>query len=236
MTDAEWRECADPKPMLELLRGTASDRKLRLFACGFCRQIWDRFVESDSRVAVEVAGKYADGYATIKQLTRASKAAEDAILEALRRAGEACGPDEEDDTELSERHYAEQEAVMHAGWAEGCAHPDNGWAAAWLVCQEEEDAWISEEDQRMQVALLRDVIGNPFRTAKSNRVWSTWNESLVSRLAQGIYTDRAFDRLPILADALEDAGCDNTDILAHCRQPGEHVRGCWVVDLLLGKS
>jgi hypothetical protein len=58
----------------------------------------------------------------------------------------------------------------------------------------------------------------------------------VTQLAESIYTDRAFDRLPILADALEEAGCDNADILAHCRQGGEHARGCWVLDLLLGKS
>jgi hypothetical protein len=59
---------------------------------------------------------------------------------------------------------------------------------------------------------------------------------MVARLARGIYDDRAFDRLPILADALEDAGCHDTAILDHCRQPGPHVRGCWVVDLLLGKE
>ncbi|HUR53438.1 MAG TPA: hypothetical protein VMZ71_04880 [Gemmataceae bacterium] len=55
-------------------------------------------------------------------------------------------------------------------------------------------------------------------------------------LANGIYEERAFDRLPILADALQDAGCDNDGILTHCRGDGAHVRGCWVVDLLLGKS
>ena len=55
-------------------------------------------------------------------------------------------------------------------------------------------------------------------------------------MAQSIYDARAFDRLPLLADALEDAGCADADILSHCRTPGEHVRGCWVVDLLLGKS
>jgi hypothetical protein len=64
----------------------------------------------------------------------------------------------------------------------------------------------------------------------------TWNGNTVTRLAESIVTDRAFDRLPILADALEDAGCDNADILAHCRGGGEHVRGCWVVDLVLSKD
>jgi hypothetical protein len=66
--------------------------------------------------------------------------------------------------------------------------------------------------------------------------WLTWNDGTVYKIALGIYEDDAFERMPILADALEDAGCDNADILAHCRGDGPHVRGCWVVDLLLGKS
>jgi anti-anti-sigma regulatory factor len=69
-----------------------------------------------------------------------------------------------------------------------------------------------------------------------NASWLTWNDSTVVKLAESIYQDRAFDRLPILADALEKAGCTNADILDHCRQSGQHVRGCWVVDLLLGKE
>ena len=64
----------------------------------------------------------------------------------------------------------------------------------------------------------------------------SWLTSTVIALAEGIYSDRAFDRLPILADALEDAGCDHADILAHCRGDGPHARGCWVVDLILGKE
>ena len=70
----------------------------------------------------------------------------------------------------------------------------------------------------------------------SQRPDPRWRTSNVTALAQAIYDDRAFDRLPILADALEDAGCTDADILNHCRQPGEHVRGCWVVDLVLGKE
>jgi hypothetical protein len=83
-----------------------------------------------------------------------------------------------------------------------------------------------------QSALLRCIF-NPFRPVTLNPAWRTSN---AIALAQSIYDDRAFDRLPILADALEDAGCDNADILNHCRQRGEHVRGCWVVDLILGRS
>jgi predicted metal-dependent HD superfamily phosphohydrolase len=82
-------------------------------------------------------------------------------------------------------------------------------------------------------AEIREVIGNPFRPVT---VDSTWRTCTVLSVAQSIYDERAFERMPILADALEDAGCDNADILEHCRQPGEHVRGCWVVDLILGKS
>jgi hypothetical protein len=81
--------------------------------------------------------------------------------------------------------------------------------------------------------LTRDVLGNPFRSVTIERAWRSAN---VVGLAQSISESRAFERLPILADALEDAGCDNADILNHCRQPGEHVRGCWVVDLILQKK
>jgi hypothetical protein len=77
--------------------------------------------------------------------------------------------------------------------------------------------------------LLRDIFGNPFRQVTLNPAWLT---STVLALATGIYEEKAFDRMPILADALQDAGCDSEEILQHCRQPGEHVRGCWVVDLL----
>jgi hypothetical protein len=66
--------------------------------------------------------------------------------------------------------------------------------------------------------------------------WLRWDDGTIPKLAQAIYDERAFDHLPVLADALEEAGCANADILAHCRGPGEHVRGCWVVDLLLGKE
>jgi hypothetical protein len=85
-----------------------------------------------------------------------------------------------------------------------------------------------------QIALLRDVFGNPFRAVALNPAWLT---SDVLALARGIYGEKAFDRMPILADALQDAGCDNDDVLTHCRDAAlVHVRGCWVVDLVLGKS
>ncbi len=84
-----------------------------------------------------------------------------------------------------------------------------------------------------QAALLRDIFGGPPRPAGFD---PTWRASAVVALATGIYAERAFDRLPVLADALEDAGCGAPDILGHCRGSGPHVRGCWVVDLVLGKE
>ena len=83
------------------------------------------------------------------------------------------------------------------------------------------------------VPRVHDIFGNPFRSVSFDPAWRT---TTVASLAQAIYDERAFDRMPILADALEDAGCNNGDILRHCREPGEHVRGCWVVDLILGKE
>ncbi len=92
-------------------------------------------------------------------------------------------------------------------------------------------------DPAARLAVIRDaircIIGNPFRPVVCDPSWRT---STVVGLAAAIYADRAFDRLPILADALEEAGCANADVLAHCRGPGPHARGCWVVDLILGKS
>jgi hypothetical protein len=84
--------------------------------------------------------------------------------------------------------------------------------------------------------LIRDIAGNPFRLTSVPRLALAWCDWTPLKIAQVIYDDRAFDRLPLLADALEDAGCTDADILSHCRTPGDHVRGCWVVDLLLGKS
>ena len=85
----------------------------------------------------------------------------------------------------------------------------------------------------LEARILRDLIGNPFRSVALD---PRWQSETVLALATGIYAERAFDRMPILADALEEAGCDNADILTHCRGNGPHVRGCWVVDLILGKQ
>jgi len=89
---------------------------------------------------------------------------------------------------------------------------------------------------REQAPLLRDIAGNPFRPIALELNWLRRDDNIVLKMASILYQERRFVDLPILADALEDSGCDNADILAHCRGSGPHVRGCWVVDLLLGKE
>ena len=88
-------------------------------------------------------------------------------------------------------------------------------------------------ERMTQYAMLRDIVGVPARPISLKKRWQS--ETVVA-LANSIYAERAFDRIAILADALEEAGCDNRDMLDHCRGDGPHVRGCWVVDLVLGKE
>jgi hypothetical protein len=87
-----------------------------------------------------------------------------------------------------------------------------------------------------QADLLRDIFGNPFRPSALSSAVLIWNDGAVVKIAECIYAERAFDRLPILADALLDAGCDDEELMAHLRSPGPHVRGCWALDLILGKT
>jgi len=123
---------------------------------------------------------------------------------------------------------AEGDAAGNASWAQFLATCPNSTLSADYVTREQ--GWALEK--LPQAAFLRDVFGSlPFRPVILEPAYSA-----VEKLAETIYQDRAFDLLPILADALEDAGCTNADILNHCRQPGEHVRGCCVIDLLTGRQ
>jgi hypothetical protein len=105
---------------------------------------------------------------------------------------------------------------------------DERWAAEQAIFGEIE-AW----EKSLQADLLREIIGNPFRPVTIDPAWLTPN---VIELAKRIYDERSFDQMPLLGDALEATGCDDPEIVNHCRGSGTHVRGCWVVDLILGKS
>jgi hypothetical protein len=91
----------------------------------------------------------------------------------------------------------------------------------------------AQQELRVQSDIIRDIFGNPFRPVAFDPEWRT---NTVLAIGRQMYDSREFAPMPILADALQDAGCDNADILDHCRGPGPHVRGCWVVDLVLGKE
>jgi hypothetical protein len=111
-------------------------------------------------------------------------------------------------------------------------------SAAWNVAYSS-GFWHStrENEQANLACLLRDVFGYPVLPLLAiDLSWLAWNDGTIPKLAQVADDERAFDCLPFLTDALEEAGCEDADILAHCRQQGEHVRGCWVVDLILGKQ
>jgi hypothetical protein len=105
---------------------------------------------------------------------------------------------------------------------------DDAEAGAWLTAHASAEQAIA--------SLVRDVLGNPFRRVQVDPSWLAWNDGIIPNLARGIYDENAFDRMGILADALEEAGCTDSEMLTHCRQGGGHIRGCWVVDQLLGRS
>jgi len=207
MTEQEWLACADPQKMLEFLRGRASDRKLRLFAVACCRLFSESFTVERSRRAVETAERHADIPLSEEELATIQRAAV---------------------VRVKSQNYTQVTAIREV--------------SVWVLSR---DAIISAEgilsrtlyalrESRPHLCwLLRDIFGNRFRPITTDPTWLTLT---VASLAQAIYDARAFGRLPILADALEDAGCNNQDVLQHCRQPAEHVRGCWIVDLLLGKE
>jgi hypothetical protein len=237
VTEAEWLACTEPTPMLEFLGDRASSRKLRLFAVACCRRIWPLITEAHCREAVEIAERFADGLVTAEAQEAAHIAAE-----GVRR--------EVEDTEaplFSGVAYATTHAASYTVHDKGtvwlaCRAAVNAACAAGHAlssqgASEDEVAAAYNAEFAAQTALVRDLFGNPFRPAPfPDPSWLAWNDGTVVKLAESIYDERAFDRMPILADALEEASCTKADILAHCRGPGPHVRGCWVVDLLLGKE
>jgi hypothetical protein len=232
MTETEWSACADVQQMLAHVE---SDRKLRLFSAACCRRLGPLLVEETLNVSVDVLERYADGMATHEELVGAHKAAE-AVREILRN-------------DYQRSHLGRGNAALAVtgalldrdlGHTPGVACVFAAGAAAAAMSDASNPsaeptiraAGIAAE-QGAQVVLVRDIFDNPFRPVEFVHQWRTAD---VLGLARGIYEDRAFDRLPILADALIDAGCDNEDILAHCRSDGPHVRGCWVVDHILRKT
>ena len=218
MTDAEWLAVKDPTTLLFRGRFAATVRKLRLFACACCRRIEGVLADDRLRALIDVAEQIADG--TIALYGEAARTAQGAALDALHAA-----PDE------AER-VAGQAIYLAAvsDWMPSCA---NQVALLAAEAKFAADRLPRRREMRAQAALVRDVFGNPPRPVPLDPRWRTPD---VVGLACAIYEDRAFDRLPLLADALMDAGCADEQVLGHCRLEGPHARGCWVVDLALGKE
>ncbi len=250
MTEAEWLACADPAPMLEFLRGKASDRKLRLFACG-CFYPVRNFFSKVTQKAVEVAERFADGKGSPEELNQAFRLARGARK----------------DWRYVQRFRLSQSPWDMAGWwaddaARTLANDALNQAGRTLrtrtavgleAKQKErrkgaqarkiyEDAWWPE--RKAQADLLRELFGNPFRPSPPLPLAIlAWNDRTIPRIAEAIYEERQMPagtldtaRLGILADALLDAGCEDDELICHCRSEGPHVRGCWAVDLILGKE
>jgi len=237
MTEAEWLACDDLEPMLTfLLHGKASDKKLRLFPCACCRRIWHLLHDDRSKKAVEASERYVDGTASLSELLRAYRESTEVRGNAAKSATLAADA-------ASSADYTVASAASAAAWAavdeEGLVKEiiekelgSGGEQRSWDAWRQLAKAVVAKE----QASIFRDIFGDPFRPTLVKPSWLAWNDGTIRKMAQVIYDARAFDRLPLLADALEDAGCTDADVLNHCRTPGEHVRGCWVVDLLLGKS
>ena len=223
-TEAEWPASNEPHRMLKVLArlrytGTpVSDRKLRLLIVAGAHLVWDQLPEGEMRDVVEACERRAEGLI------------EQSVLDEYRgrfygyvREGEDAPPEFRRlrGTEEMRSIFA---LVFAATYSEQLLRTLAG-----------NNHWRSGIAPRQQLVshIVRDIFGNPFRPVALDPAWLT---SDVLALARGIYDEKAFDRMPILADALQDAGCTNEDILGHCRDAGPHVRGCWVVDLVLGKQ
>jgi hypothetical protein len=214
-TEAQWLELTDIAEIVKRCRGKliGRKRKLRLFAVACCRQIWSLLGDARSRRAVEVAEQYAEGQISEQEL----RDVESLAMEAHQTAFDVKG---------KEGALPEWAAVF-AAWFEPLKAAE---AAGWMA--EGSRGFLPFPGEPV-ISFLRDIFGNPFRPVTVDPAWRTTN---VVGLAQAIYDERAFDRMPILADALEEAGCANGEVLDHCRGPGPHVRGCWVLDLLRGRE
>jgi len=252
MTETEWLACGDTWDMVQALGDHASDRKLRLYACGCCRRLWHLLSDERSRRAVEIAEQYADEPCSPeeqKQYADGPLSVEERIQALL--AADTVEPYTDGPTSPEQRtrvHCAAGQVLMSARRKRDSSEDDADHFAYVAVhaAHSTLDPTGMEAAKRMrwdyltkgmqppiQVELLRDVFADRFLPVTFSPSWRS--ETAVS-LARMMYETRAFHVMHILADALEEAGCDDAHMLAHCRSPGLHVRGCWVVDLVLGKG
>jgi hypothetical protein len=220
VTEAEWLTTPNYQRACEPLMGNRSTRKWRCFACACVRLIWDPLTPQQ-REAVEINERFADGLATNRERADAR-----AVL----------GRDP-DDWRLPPKERRAGKIRENLYWV--LAAPSDI-----LVCAKGtpyrmargDDRLVREPSDPRFADLIREIFANPFGPPRIEPGWKRYNNGAVVHLAQTVSDEQDFSHLPVLADALEDAGCTDAAILEHCRRPGGHVRGCWVVDLILGKK
>ena len=235
MTEAEWLACKDPTPMLDFLKEESRNRKLRLFVVACCHHVGlrpeqlSKYSYDCYQNAILTAELFADGKATDDELGQAADGARKGPFD-YSRSGEL----ERDPFQL---------VAVHDNFIQEFAPTivrDLQRTFFEFISLNPEDGEYPKAEQQAayervaQSELLRDTFGNPFRPVAFSPDWRT---DTVVALASQMYESRTFAAMPILADALQDAGCEDADVLSHCRDPKQvHVRGCWVVDLVLGKE
>jgi hypothetical protein len=207
MTEHEWlTDDADWGRHLQFVEPQLGARRSRLLAVAFCHTRLPDFDDTGFRAALKTISRYADGDATRDELEAA-------------------------------RVWARTEAVK-ANDKSFTARGDFAWAVGFAAQTPVSPSRIGTvidrgTDGPALLGLLRDVVGNPFRPVVFDPSWRT---ETVLALARQMYESREFSAMPILADALMDAGCDADDVLNHCRDSFLHVRGCWVLDGVLGRA
>ncbi|MFM8274469.1 MAG: hypothetical protein ACKODX_19360 [Gemmata sp.] len=238
MREYEWHASRSPGAMVRCVRhrhAPGCDRQLRHFALNCCRLAWPALTAEASRSAVEAAELYMAGLAPRDQFLAALADATTAATVAQGACVRACGAAAQTAIEaLALRTSAALAArlvvwVCTHGYYEGLlAHVRD--ALAFLGVVRGQSAVLALRGQLC--ALVRETCGNPFRPVA---VAPGWRTDTALALALGVYKTRDFGAMPILADALQDAGCYDAPLLSHCRDATlGHVRGCWALDLLLG--
>jgi hypothetical protein len=211
MTEAEWLVSSDIRAMLVKPGTQLTLRRLRLLACGFLRRLWAHLVP-EGHAAVETAERYADGMASQEELHAQGLAVAVLPVDLVHELAQA---------------------VTVTEWT----HTEIFTTISALTTLDEEAQRLSRLHRGPACDLLRDLVVNPFGTDPVlDPAWLSWHNGTIRFLTEDIYQQRTFEQMPILGDALEDAGCTDGLILDHCRSGGEHIRGCWVLDLLLRKE
>ncbi len=228
MTEEEWERSLHRGPMLNYLQDRISERKFRLFAVACCRRQWNLFPPVPHRKVIKAAEQFADGVGTVEELG--------AMAEPLRRITNStdCSPSTVQWHVARAAEYVTQPVgISTCEVALRVAACLSEAVSGRLHVYRREFDPEPDPEEYQQISLLHDIAGNPFRP---EIIDSNWLTSTVVAMARRAYQSRDFSLMPILADALEDAGCDNPDILNHCRGAGSHMRGCYVIDLVLGKK